>query len=74
MNDRQKNYDTTALALKALDQLRCALDKAICNNDEQDAGLLIGAIRDLAETIDLINRKRKPDTCGSGEDDPFTAK
>ncbi len=46
--------DVLRTALAALDQLRNAQDMAAKAGDEYAAGLLMWAIRDLAETIDLI--------------------
>ena len=54
MHDRNSNHEMVSTALKALDMLRCSLDLAIETDNEHAAGLLIWAIRDLADTIDLI--------------------
>ena len=63
MSARPEKSDAHELMCEALDLLRVALDHSLATEDEAASGLIIWAIRDLDDTINLIaeiNQKQLP--------------
>jgi hypothetical protein len=53
--------EIVVLLHEAMDQLRNALDRALAQDSEAKPGLIVWSIRDLADTIDLIQRSKSED-------------